>query len=219
MRLPILVVASLLAAGTPSVFADSFTPYSNVSHPITTSSPVIYSGADGVGITAYFFSVSADDTDTISVYDATQGVFLQPEGALNNKVSVAGTTSVVFTNTDPLHELMTGDVLYFDLYNTSYPTDTFSSNTATSPDDDNHAYITTFSGPIGAFGNIVGTYVGMEDLPAGASDWDYNDDTFVFTELSITQQSITPTPEPGSFALLGTGLLGVAGFVRRRFVR
>jgi hypothetical protein len=215
MRLPMFVIASLLAAGTPTLLADSFTAYSNPSHPITTSSPVIYNGANGVGITAYFFSVSAADTDTISVYDATKGVFLQPEGALNNQVSVAGTTTVVFTNTDPLHELTTGDVLYFDLYNTSYPTDTFSSNTLTSPDSDNHAYITPFNGPIGAFGNIVGTYVGMEDLPAGSSDWDYNDDTFVFT--SVTDPA--PTPEPSSFALLGTGLLGVARFVRRRFVR
>jgi hypothetical protein len=29
---------------------------------------------------------------------------------------------------------------------------------------------------------------------------------------------VAATPEPSSFALLGTGLLGVAGVVRKRFV-
>ncbi len=140
MRLFLLALASVLAAGTTALHADSFIPYSNVGHPITTSSPVSYTGANGVGITAYFFSVSAADTDTISVFDATTGTFLSPEGALNNQVSVAGTTTVVF-DSSTLH---TGDILYFDLYNTSYPGETFSSNTATSPDGDDHAYITPF---------------------------------------------------------------------------
>jgi PEP-CTERM motif len=210
-----LFAAGLLAAGTPSLRADAFTAYPNPTHPITTSSPVTYNGVNGVGITAYFYSVSAGDTDTISVWDDTQHAFLLPTNAFNNQSPSTPGTSVVFTN----DSLTNGDVLYFDLFNTSYPTDTFSSNTATSPDGDNHAYITPFNGTIGSFGTIIGTYVGMEDLPNGASDWDYNDDTFVFTSVSATQRNITPTPEPSSFALLGTGLLGAAGFVRRRFVR
>ncbi len=208
MRLSLLALASVLAAGTTALHADSYTPYSNVGHPITTSSPVTYTGANGVGITAYFFSVSAADTDTISVFDARTGTFLSPQGALNNQVSVAGTTTVVFDSST----LQTGDTLYFDLYNTSFPGDTFSSNAATSPDGDDHAYITPFSGTIGSFGTITGTYVGMEDLPASVSDWDYNDDTFVITSVNAS-----PTPEPSTFALFGTGLLAAAGAVRRKF--
>jgi hypothetical protein len=52
----------------------------------------------------------------------------------------------------------------------------------------------------------------MEDLPNGQSDFDYNDDTYVFTNIAAA-----PTPEPSSFALFGTGLLGVAGVLRRKF--
>jgi hypothetical protein len=213
MRPSVLAIASLLAAGTTSLFAASFTPYSNSGHPITSSSPITYNGANGGGIVAYFYSVSAADTDTISVFDATQGIFLSPQGAFNNQSPSTPGSTVTF-DSPSLHN---GDTLYFDLYNTSFPGDTFSSNTATSPDHDNHAYITPFNGTIGSYGTIVGTYVGMEDLPSGQSDWDYNDDTFVFT--TVNSRTIAPTPEPGTFALLGTGLIGAAGALRRKFSR
>jgi PEP-CTERM motif len=217
MRLSALAVASLLAACTTSLFAVPFTPYSNVGNPITTSSPVTYTGANGLGggIIAYFYSVSAADTDTISVYDATTHSFLSPTGAFNNQSPSTPGSSVIFDSAS-LHN---GDTLYFDLYNTSYSNDVFSSSTSISSDGENHAYITSFNGTIGSYGNIVGTYVGMEDLPNHDSDWDYNDDTFVFANVNPKDPPPAPTPEPGTFALLGTGLLGAAGAIRRKFAR
>jgi hypothetical protein len=211
MRLSLLAIASILAVGTTALHADPFTPYGSVGTPITTSSPVTYTGANGLagGITAYFYSVSASDTDTISVWDATTHSFLSPTGAFNNQSPSTPGSMVTFDSAS----LQNGDTLYFDLYNTSFTGDVFSSSTSISTDGENHAYITPFDGTIGSYGTIVGTYVGMEDLPNGSSDWDYNDDTFVFT----TVDPPAATPEPSTFALLGTGLLGAAGAIRRKF--
>ena len=41
--------------------------------------------------------------------------------------------------------------------------------------------------------------------------------TGTYTNLTITDIPSSITPEPSSFALLGTGMLGVAGVMRKRF--
>lgn len=58
--------------------------------------------------------------------------------------------------------------------------------------------------------NVFGTYIlAWEDLPNNISDHDYNDFVLVAT-------GIRPVPEPGTLALLGTGVLGLVGWARRR---
>lgn len=52
----------------------------------------------------------------------------------------------------------------------------------------------------------------MEDLPNGGTDWDYNDDQFVFTSVAGS------TPEPGNLLVFGSGVIGLAGVVRRKLM-
>jgi hypothetical protein len=209
MRLHFLVLASILAAGSSPLLADPFTPYPTVGS-IAPATVVTFAG--GTGITAYYYSASAADTDTISVYDVTTHSYLSPESVFNNHSPLSVGSTVTFTSAT----LKAGDILAFDLFNTSYKGDVFSSDPALSTDGVNHGYITPFSGSIPDIsGTITGTYVGMEDLPNHSSDFDYNDDTFVFTNVD----PMTPTPEPSTFLMLGTGLIGAAGALRRKFIR
>ncbi len=58
-----------------------------------------------------------------------------------------------------------------------------------------------------------------ENLVGGAPWWGTYDDVII-DNIAVNAPLTAPvaaTPEPSSFALLGTGLLGVAGMVKRRF--
>ena len=198
------ILALLLALPASSAFAGAI-PYPNTG----TVAPEVptYAAANG-GINIYYYGSTAADTDYVQVYDVQTGY--NSGSILNNHATTVGTEISVGTGTGQINA---GDQLLFYI---ETPSGQFASLASYSSDNINHAYITSFDGgTVGTTDVPAGLYVALEDLPYGASDLNYNDDTFVFTGVSAPTVS-SVTPEPTSLALFGTGLLGTMGAVRRR---
>ena len=181
-------------------------PYANVGS-VAPEVPVFASGSGGIDV--FYFGSGANFYDSVEVFDPSTGFDSGPilgnhSTALGAEMLVGGAPGQINAN-DQL-------VFYIDS-----PAGKFASLSAYSEDGVNHAYITTYAG--GAVGGVTipgGLYVGMEDQTSFYSDFDYNDDSFVFAGVSAPSLPTAATPEPSTLALLGTGLLGVAGTVRRR---
>ncbi len=205
MKLRGMVPVLTLVTGTTAAALAGVIPYPSTGTPAqvanltaTTTGPV----------EGYFVNFSAADLDSIALIDVTTGV--TSSHFFVNQTTAAG-TKADFGN------VTAGDQLVFELFNSTLGTTVRSD--ADNADGVAHAYISPFAGGL-LSGNTfpAGDYVGFEDkLQSQTTDYDYNDDNFLFTNVSgTTPISQSPVPEPGSLALFGTGALGLVAGLRRR---
>jgi len=96
---------------------------------------------------------------------------------------------------------------------------TWSSDKSLNADGANHVYSAPYDGANPPFGGLIpaGTYVGFEDLAlAQGGDFDYNDDSFVFTNVTIGGPDGTPIPAALPLFASALGLLGLLAHQRKR---
>ncbi len=194
-----------LAGLTATAMAGTI-PYANVGT-IAPEVPVFASSNGGVDV--FYFGSGANFYDSVEVADLKTGYDSGP--ILGNHSTALGAEVSVGTEAGQINA---GDQLVFYI---DSPAGKFASLAADSQDGVNHAYITSYAGgPLGGVAIPSGLYVGMEDQTSFFSDFDYNDDSFVFAGVSAPSLPSAAAPEPSTLALLGTGLVGAAGAVRRR---
>jgi PEP-CTERM motif len=85
-------------------------------------------------------------------------------------------------------------------------------------DDVTNAADTLTIDPLGAvaFGSVILTFDGVSNV---APNYDEGNPFELDAHVSAGKSAPSPTPEPSSVALLGTGLLSLAGAARRRLKR
>ena len=193
-------------------------PYPTPGTPITTATYNFMAASTG-NITGTFIGSSAGDTDYIAMFGFVGGSWVDltgcPQGAsivFSGNCYVFGNQTTAQGTTANLGAVTAGQLLKFVGYDSGSGT-LFSSIASENADSDNHFYSTSLIAGQAYAGSPAGTFMGLEDLLAAqGSDFDYNDDQYIFSNLVAT----VPVPEPGTLVLTGTALAGIGGWRLRR---
>jgi hypothetical protein len=189
---------------------------------IAIAGPIPYPGKGSVNPTTYTFTATA--TGDLVGYFAGSGASLDEQvGLLDNGVLTSGGfglddhSTAVGASFD-FGSVKAGDTLVFvDLI--SGGGSVYSDPSLNVPYDafgtvnNNHIYSTNALANQAFAGSVAGTYVGFEDLSFPGSDFNYFDDTFVFTNVSTTTHGV-----PDGVSTLGLLGVGIAALLvlRRR---
>jgi hypothetical protein len=208
MKSSVLLSASvfgLALLGVPQLASAGAIPYQTPGVPITLAT-YNFTGTGG-DVTAYYAGSSAGDTDEVGMFVWNGTSYVQQGGwQFNNHAGIPVGTSVDFG------AVGAGVSIEFVLWNVSAG-DFLSSIAADNADGFNHAYATAAAAGQAYGGSPAGTFVGFEDLlRQQGSDFDYNDDTYVFTQVA----GVAPLPEPGTLSLLGIAMLGLGALGLRK---
>jgi hypothetical protein len=205
------IVALALVAGTAQVALADAIPYPNVGTP----NPTTYSftASTSGDIMAYFAGSTASYDNELGML--VNGVSTGVIGLDNQTSSIGQVLNLGFANA--------GATLVFVLQNNTLGLDAYSDPTMNvaydtdGSDGHNHVYSTPYTATSPILGSIpVGTFVAFEDLQFPNSDFNYNDEDFVFTDVSVTTQGVPDAAS--SLTLLSMGC-GVMGLMRRRLSR
>ena len=208
VALSVSIAALILAGKAHTARADAIPyPTPGTLNPVTYTFTAVSDG----NITAYFAGSTAafDNELGLLVNGVSTGII-----GLDNHSSAIGDS----LNLGSVHA---GDTLTFVLIDNTLGKNAYSDPSLNAGYDlpgyagsHNHVYSTPYTATSPILGSIPpGTFVSFEDLPFPSSDFNYNDEDFVFTNVRLD----TSVPEVSSSAtLLGMGIIALV-FFRRRF--
>ncbi len=204
LKLVVLSVAVVFASSA-NVSADVI-PYPDVGTPNSTL--YTFTAESNGDVTAYFAGASAANDSEIGML--VNGVSTGIIGLDDHSSFVGQGLDLGFANA--------GDFLTFVLQDNSLGMDAYSDPTMNLAYDlsdspyHQHVYSTQYTATSPVFPGVPpGVFVAFEDARMPNSDFDYNDNMFVFTQVAMT------TPEPSTLSLLSAALLGLGVvYLRRR---